>query len=101
MEIGGRRYMDGGVRSATNADLAAGSSAVVLLEPMAHLSPRTRFQAEIAELGDAVVAHIVPDEASIAVFGANVLDPALWRPAFDAGLAQAPAVAETVAKTWS
>ncbi|GGS63595.1 patatin [Planobispora rosea] len=103
VEIGGRHYMDGGVRSATNADLAAGSSAVVLLEPMAHLAPRARVRAEVAELGDAAVAHIVPDEASIAVFGANILDPALWRPAFDAGLAQAqaPAVAGTVAEAWS
>ncbi|WP_030921437.1 patatin-like phospholipase family protein [Streptosporangium amethystogenes] len=100
VEIGGRRYMDGGVRSATNADLAAGSSAVVILEPLAHVSPRARFEAELAELGDAAVAHIVPDEASVAVFGVNVLDPALWRPAFQAGLAQAPAVAAGVAGVW-
>ncbi|WP_329092530.1 MULTISPECIES: patatin-like phospholipase family protein [unclassified Streptosporangium] len=100
VEIGGRRYMDGGVRSVTNADLAAGSSAVVLLEPLAHVSPRDRLEAELAELGDATIAHVVPDEASIAVFGANVLDPALWRPAFQAGLAQAPAVAESVARAW-
>ncbi|GAA3445450.1 patatin-like phospholipase family protein [Planomonospora venezuelensis] len=101
VEIGGRRYMDGGVRSATNADLAKGSSAVVIVEPMAHLSPRSRFRSEVAELGDAAVAHVAPDEASVAVFGANVLDPALWRPAFDAGLAQALAVADAVGKTWS
>ncbi|GGL03167.1 patatin-like phospholipase family protein [Planomonospora parontospora] len=100
VEIGGRRYMDGGVRSATNADLAEGSSAVVVLEPLAHLSPRARFTAELARLGDAEIAHVVPDEASAAVFGANVLDPSLWRPAFDAGLAQAPAVAEAVRKAW-
>ncbi|MER6829274.1 patatin-like phospholipase family protein [Streptosporangium sp. NPDC000563] len=100
VEIGGRRYMDGGVRSATNADLAAGSSAVVLLEPLAHVSPRSRLEAELAELGEATVAHVVPDEASVAVFGANVLDPALWRPAFQAGLAQAPAAQESVARAW-
>ncbi|MEU8382080.1 patatin-like phospholipase family protein [Streptosporangium sp. NPDC048865] len=100
VEIGGRRYMDGGVRSATNADLAAGSSAVILLEPLAHVSPRARFESEVARLGDARVAHVVPDEASIAVFGANVLDPALWRPAFEAGLTQAPAVRESVSRAW-
>ncbi|GII05071.1 patatin-like phospholipase family protein [Planobispora takensis] len=99
--IDGRRYMDGGVRSATNADLAQGSSAVVVLEPMANVAPRARFEAEIAKLGEAVVAHVIPDEAAMAVFGVNVLDPALWRPAFDAGLAQAPAVVETVGKAWS
>ncbi|MEU4403569.1 patatin-like phospholipase family protein [Streptosporangium sp. NPDC023963] len=100
VEIGGRRYMDGGVRSATNADLAAGSSAVVLLEPLAHTSPKARLKAELAELGDAAIAHVVPDEASITVFGTNVLDPGLWRPAFEAGLAQAPAVGESVARVW-
>ncbi|MFF5243233.1 patatin-like phospholipase family protein [Streptosporangium sp. NPDC000095] len=100
VEIGGRRYMDGGVRSATNADLAAGSSAVVLLEPLAHVSPRSRLEAELAELGEATVAHVVPDEASVAVFGANALDPALWRPAFQAGLAQALAAQESVARAW-
>ena len=31
--IGGRRYVDGGVRSAVNADLAAGAEAVVVLAP--------------------------------------------------------------------
>jgi NTE family protein len=100
VEIGGRRYMDGGVRSPTNADLAAGSSAVILLEPLAHTSPKARLDAELAKLGDARIAHVVPDEASVAAFGANVLDPALWRPAFQAGLAQAPAVEESVARAW-
>ncbi|WP_436757186.1 patatin-like phospholipase family protein [Streptosporangium sp. V21-05] len=100
VEINGRRYIDGGVRSPTNADLAAGSSAVVLLEPLAHTSPKARVEAELAELGGAAIAHVVPDEASVAVFGANVLDPALWRPAFQAGLAQAPAVEESVARVW-
>lgn len=88
---------------AGNADLAAGSPAVIILEPLAHVSPRARFEAEpaeLGELGDAAVAHIVPDEAPVAVFGVNVLDPALWRPAFHAGLAQAPAVTERVARAW-
>ncbi|MFI6513006.1 patatin-like phospholipase family protein [Streptosporangium sp. NPDC050855] len=100
VEINGRRYMDGGVRSASNVDLAAGSSVVVILEPLAHVSPRARFEAEVAELSDARVAHVGPDEAAIAVFGADVLDPALWRPAFEAGLAQASGVAGSVAEVW-
>ena len=37
--ISGRRYMDGGIRSATNADLAAGSSAVIVLNAIGHLTP--------------------------------------------------------------
>jgi NTE family protein len=36
----------------------------------------------------------------MAVFGSNVMDGALWRPAFEVGLAQAPAVVEIVTKAW-
>jgi NTE family protein len=31
--MGGRRYIDGGVRSATNADLAAGCGRVLVITP--------------------------------------------------------------------
>ncbi|MEV8630370.1 patatin-like phospholipase family protein [Streptosporangium sp. NPDC051023] len=100
VRINGHRYMDGGVRSVTNADLAAGSSAVVIVEPLAHLDARRRLETEIAALGDAAVAHVAPDQASVTVFGADILHPALWRPAFAAGLAQAPGTAEAVARVW-
>ncbi|MBB2912033.1 NTE family protein [Streptosporangium becharense] len=100
VEIGGRHYMDGGVRSTTNADLAAGACAAVVLEPLAHLTPRRRFETEIAALDGTALAHVVPDEAAVAVFGVDVLDPELWRPAFAAGLAQASAVTESVAGVW-
>ncbi|GAA3163833.1 patatin-like phospholipase family protein [Planomonospora alba] len=100
VEINGRRYMDGGVRSTTNADLAEGCSAVVVVEPLAHLTPRAALAAETAGLGGAEVVHVGPDEAAVAVFGVDVLDPSLWRPAFDAGLAQAPAVAGSVREAW-
>lgn len=98
--INGRYYIDGGVRSVTNADLAAGASSVVIIEPMGHLVPREPFQREIAALDTDDIALVNPDEAAIRVFGANILDPALWRPAFEAGLAQAPRVRDDVAKVW-
>ena len=37
--IGGRRYMDGNIWSVTNADLAADSSAVIVLSAIGHLTP--------------------------------------------------------------
>ncbi len=98
--LGDRRYIDGGVRSPVNADLAAGASSVVILEPLSALWPRERVQAEIDALGDAKVLSLTPDEAALAVFGANVLDPALWGPAFQAGLAQAASAAPAVRRTW-
>jgi NTE family protein len=101
VEINGHCYMDGGARSVTNADLARGASSVVIIEPLAHLSPRETLRRELRELGDARVAQIGPDQAAIDVFGANVLDPALWRPAFRAGLAQAAASAPEVRAVWN
>lgn len=98
--IGDRRYIDGGVRSPVNADLAAGASSVVILEPLAAMWPRERVQAELDALGDAHVLALSPDEAALAVFGVNVLDPALWGPAFQAGLAQAASVAPAVQEVW-
>lgn len=100
VEIGGRRYMDGGVRSATSADLATGATTVIVLEPLGHLTPRAALDAELGKSGAARTHVIHPDDASIAVFGENVLDPALWGPAFKAGLAQAPLSAGPLRDLW-
>lgn len=100
VEIGGRKYMDGGTRSVTNADLAKGASAVVVLEPMGHLTPRETLRRELAELGDARTAVIGPDQAAIETFGADILSPALYGPAFQAGLNQAAAAVEQIRAVW-
>ncbi|KAB8181332.1 patatin-like phospholipase family protein [Microbispora catharanthi] len=101
VEINGRRYVDGGVRSATNADLAEGARALVVLEPLGNLTPRAVLEAEMAQAGAATSYVVHPDTASVAVFGQNVLDPALWGPAFAAGIDQAAALAEPIAAVWS
>ncbi|GAA5045647.1 NTE family protein [Thermocatellispora tengchongensis] len=101
VRIDGRHYMDGGVRSITNADLAAGCSPVVIMSPMAAMTPPEPLRSEIETLVTDDVSVIAPDENAVAVFGVNVLDPALWQPAFEAGLAQAPALADDVAKIWN
>jgi NTE family protein len=100
VEIGGRRFMDGGVRSVTNADLAKGADRVVVLEPMAHISPRKKLARELAELGDARQVAFGPDQAAIEVFGMNMLDNRLWRPAFQAGRAQAATAVDQVKAVW-
>jgi NTE family protein len=99
--IDGRRYMDGGCRSVTNADLAKGAASVVIVEPMAHLTPRAALDKELAELGDARTAAIGPDQATMETFGADLLSPRLWGPAFEAGRRQAPPVAENVREVWT
>lgn len=98
--IGGRRYMDGGMRSATNADLAAGASAVIVLDAVGHLTPRETVQAELATLGAASTLVITPDDSAAAVIGTNVLDMASWAPALEAGLTQAKSCAESVRAVW-
>jgi NTE family protein len=101
--VDGSRYMDGGVRSGTNADLARGASAIVVLDPMAHLTPRGPLAAELEKAtgaGGGKVAVIEPDSAAAAVFGVDVLSATLWLPAYAAGRDQAAALAPTVAPVW-
>jgi NTE family protein len=91
--IEGRRYMDGGVRSADNSDLAEGFARVVVISPLGLDSPLPTFmplREVLASLkdGGAAVTLISPDEASAAAIGANALDPETRVPAATAGRAQ-------------
>ena len=90
--IGGRRYVDGGIRSGTNADLAQGYPLVVILAPLAGIAAgRGALTAEIAALqaeGSRVVA-LWPDANASAAIGPNPLDPARRVAAAEAGHAQA------------
>jgi NTE family protein len=104
----GRRYIDGGMRSATNADLATGYGIVVVIAlrvaggaaagPLA-----ARLDEELAVLrdGGAEVALITPDDASLAAFGANLMDFRRRPDAVRAGLAQGADLASQVAERWS
>jgi NTE family protein len=101
--IGGRRYVDGGIRSATNADLAAGDEPILVLAPLdeiggiSDVGVLSRIDT-LVEGGRAVV--IKPDEASGAAIGRNPLDPAARAPAVRAGRAQGHVVAELVRQHW-
>ena len=101
---GGRRFIDGGVRSPANADLASGSDRVVVLAPLVRgFGPMVGVAAQIAQLraAGAEVALVSPDAAALAAIGRNVLDPAHRAAAARAGRAQAAAAAEAVAAVWS
>jgi NTE family protein len=91
--IGGRRYMDGGVRSRDNADLAAGAARITVISPLGLNSPvptPVPLPDVLTALKDsgATVTVISPDEASTAAIGLNSLDPATRVPAAAAGRAQ-------------
>lgn len=98
--IGGRRYMDGGIRSATNADLAAGCSAVIVLHAIGHLTPGEPLQTELAALGTAATLVITPNDEAAAVLGTNLLDAAIAGPALEAGLTQAMSYGEPAHTIW-
>jgi NTE family protein len=101
--IEGRRYMDGGVRSGANADLAAGNDRVVVLAPLPRgMGPMTGVDTQVEALrARSTVSLVTPDRAALASFGRNVLDPAKRAGAARAGLAQASSILEQVRGVWS
>ena len=101
--IDGRRYIDGGVRSIANADLAAGCDRVVVLAPVTFALRRsTRINSQLASLGAGIRSVVVgPDAEARKAIGGNVLDPAHRVGSARAGHAQAAGVAESVAAVWS
>jgi NTE family protein len=95
--IAGRRYMDGGMRSATNADLARGFERIVILNP---LGAGTAEEAAALQREGSQVLVIEPDAASAAAIGLNPLDPATREPSVLAGRAQGRELAESLAALW-
>ena len=107
VSINGARYIDGGVRSPDNADLASGYANVVVLSPLGGRSqaPQQAGQFEglrrppewgtdLASQVEALrkqgsrVEVITPDADSRAAMGTNQMDPATRIPAARAGFAQ-------------
>lgn len=99
--IDGRRYIDGGLRSNDNADLAAGFRTITVISPMGYDPPIPSPLALRDVVGQlhadgSTVTVIEPDQASRAAMGANPLDPATRTPAAQAGRAQGQAGIEAV-----
>ncbi len=94
--INGKRYMDGGMRSAANADLAAGHQRVVVIAPLSQgFGPIASVVRQVRELTaqGSQVSVVKPDAAALAAIGKNVLDPANRPAAAAAGYEQAAAEA--------
>jgi NTE family protein len=101
ISIQGRRYIDGGMRSPTNADLAAGHDLVVVVSPPPDTWPSGRLLAEEIEslkAGGSTVVAIAPDEGSVSALGVDPMDltrrPGAARAGLAQGLAQAPVLKE-------
>lgn len=103
ISIKGHRYVDGGVRSPANVDLARGYERVVAIVPInGSLRRADRPEAQAAALGPGVRYVVIsPDAAAIAAIGKNVLDPAKRAASAEAGCAQATSIAERVRAVWA
>ncbi|WP_406221987.1 patatin-like phospholipase family protein [Streptomyces decoyicus] len=102
--IDGTRWIDGGVHSSANADLAAGYDRVVIVAPMAASGgpiAGPRAQGERLARQGARVCVLTPDRAARAAFGRNVLDPAKRADAARAGRRQAAAHVAQIQQVWS
>lgn len=107
--IDGRRYIDGGMRSGTNADVAKGHELVVLValriggpDPAQAERQQAVLDREVKALTEAgaKVEVITPDPASQAAFGANLMDARVRPAAAKAGLAQGRALASQLKAVW-
>ena len=95
-----RRYIDGGVRTPANADLAHDADAVVVLAPIPRgLSKAGSVESQMRRLPARSTA-VSPDKESVRAFGRNVLDPAKRADAARAGLRQSADVLEQVRAVW-
>ena len=96
--IGGSRFVDGGIRSGSNADLVAGHDRVLVIVPW----PDPSLPEEVAVLREhGQVEVITADEASLAAIGDDPLDPATRTPAAKAGYAQGRQAAAAAAGGWN
>lgn len=104
--INGRMYMDGGIRSLTNADLAPTARCVIVIAPLGYADGNPvsgHLRAEVATLraSGTQVEVIVPDAASTSAMTDNVLDPSRCVPSAEAGLGQGARMAEQIAQVWN
>jgi|SRR5579859_218307 len=101
--IGERRFMDGGMRTVANADLAHGYEQVVIVAPVAvglgFMASPGRQAAALTAAGARVVL-VRPDRAARHAIGRDVLDVSRRAAAARAGRAQASAEAPAVRAVW-
>ncbi len=107
--VRGRRYVDGGIRSATNADVAKGYDRVLVVavtprvvDPLMAERFRKPLENELKILREsgAQVELITPDEASLDAFGLNLMDRSRRPAAAKAGLSQGRADAAKLRSFW-
>jgi len=106
--INGRKYMDGGMRSAVNADLAKGHAQTLVVAlrlgagEMAERMMRPLYrEIDVVREAGGAVQLITPDDASVEAFGGNLMNPRHRPAAAQAGLNQGRRVAADLKGFWA
>jgi NTE family protein len=104
--IDGRRYMDGGVRSSDNADLAQGYARILILSPNGLRADEIvafplQEQIDTLEKAGAQTYLVEPDDLSRTAIGINPLLPETRKPAAEAGRAQSQTIAKDLKHFWN
>jgi NTE family protein len=105
----GHRYQDGGVRSGTSADIAAGYDAVLIVAPIGARSDSidpllgriTKAEAEALRTTGVHVDLVFPDTQSLEAMGFNRMDGARRPITAEAGLRQGADLARSLEDAWS
>jgi NTE family protein len=106
--IAGRRYIDGGYRSGTWADLAEGCDLVLIVTPVGETAEGVfallyrQLEHEVDGLRRlGATAHVIqPDAAALAAFGPNMMDPTRRAAGAREGVRQGRAAAEELRPHW-
>lgn len=104
--IGQTTYMDGGIRSMTNADMASGCAQILVLAPLGYrdnnpVSGHLRSEMEALRASGSRVRAVLPNALSEQAIGDNVLDPAQRAACAAAGFKQASAIAQELSSFWN
>ncbi|MCU1581053.1 MAG: hypothetical protein QOD27_452 [Microbacteriaceae bacterium] len=100
--LAGHRYIDGGVRTMANADLATGFDPVLVLIPQTERTPSgfAIDPSELEPLAPSRVHVIYADAVALAAFGTNPLDPGVRGPSALVGRELGRSIASHIAGFW-
>ena len=102
----GEHHIDGGLRSMTNADLAAGAGRVLVISPQGYsdanpVSGHLRNELKVLQANGSQVHVITPDAASLDAIGSNILDPSRCANVATMALRQGNALCAAVSQFWT
>jgi NTE family protein len=99
--VNGRHYVDGGMRSTANVDLARGADVVIVLAPLPQAFSRaTSVRAQLERTGARGWVVATPDEQALVDIGRKVLDPAKRADAARSGHRQSADLVDAVRHVW-